>query len=334
MKGTGLFLGKFFPPHLGHVHAAEMGVALSDELWVAVCSLPGDAIPGTLRHAWMRELVPAAKVVHLGEVLPQTPAEHPRFYEVWAEALSRVAPRPDVVFASEDYGPAFAASLGARFVPVDPGRLGHRVSGTAARQDPFAVWDELPRPVRAHFALRVSIFGPESTGKTTLAEDLARRLGTVWVPEWARTYLEALPDRRAPVLSDLSDIVRGQIAAEDSLAKDARHVLVCDTDPLATVVWSETLFGAVDPEVRARASGRRYDLTLLCAPDVPWVKDDVRYLPEGGRAFFAQCEEELRRAGRPYVVVSGDFAARLETAERAVRELIRSRRSGATAAGP
>src|SRR5918912_2793574 len=140
----------------------------------------------------MRELFPGARVVHLTDENPQEPAEHPDFWRIWRDSLARVLPgRPDHVFASEDYGPKLAEVLGADFVPVDRAREVVPVSGTAVRADPMGNWQYLPDCVRPSFVRRVCVFGPESTGKSTLARDLARHFRTVAVPEYPRTLLEA-----------------------------------------------------------------------------------------------------------------------------------------------
>jgi HTH-type transcriptional regulator, transcriptional repressor of NAD biosynthesis genes len=303
----GLVLGKFMPPHAGHVYLCELARRYVDELSIVVSTMETEPIPGELRHQWMRELFPFDRVVHLTDINPQDPSEHPEFWSIWKASLERVLPwRPDVVFASEAYGATLAKVLGARFVAV--GRDLVATSGTAIREDPAGEWHHIPRCARPYFVKRVSILGPESTGKTTLARTLAREWGTVWVPEWARALLE----QRALEGLDWNEIVRGQIASEEALARDANRVLVCDTDPLATTVWADFLHAKVTSVTR------QYDLTLLTSPGVPWVADPVRYLPHGGDEFFARMEDALRLAGRPYVVLRGTFDERTDEARRAI----------------
>jgi NadR type nicotinamide-nucleotide adenylyltransferase len=319
---TGMLLGKFMPPHLGHVYLGEFAGRYVDRLTIVVCSLASEPIPGALRYQWMRELFPFDNVVHLTDDLPQEPGEHPDFWALWQAALQRVLPgRPDFVFASEEYGRPLAEVLGGRFVPVDIERAAVPMSGTAVRADPMRNWDYLPRCVRPYFVKRVCVFGPESTGKTTLARRLAEHFGTAWVPEYARTLLEAQQGRLEP--ADLPRIVRGQVASEDALARNARKVLVCDTDPLTTLVWSEVLYGAVDPYVGEQAEKRSYNLYLLLDVDVPWVGDVVRYLPEDRRGFFERCQEALESRGRRYVSLSGGWDERFARAVREVEQFIR-----------
>lgn len=317
----GLVLGKFMPPHAGHLYLVDFARRIADDLTVVVGSLATEPIPGALRLRWMRELYPDLRVLHLTDENPQEPAEHPDFWGIWRRSLERIldAP-PELVFASEGYGAPLAALFGARFVPVDLGRGALPVSGSAIRAAPFAHWRHLPRVVRPYFVRRVSIFGPESTGKSTLSAALARRYGGLAVPEYARTWLEC--QGREVIFDDIEMIARGQVAAEEALARAADRLLFCDTDPLATVIWSEVLFGRQAPAL-ARAAERRYDLTLLLDVDVPWVADPVRYLPDARASFFARCEGALVAAGRPARVLRGSWEARWQGACAAVDELVR-----------
>ncbi|HGG57580.1 MAG TPA: transcriptional regulator [Nannocystis exedens] len=319
----GLVLGKFMPPHAGHLFLVDFARRMVDELTVVVGTLGSEPIAGELRYRWMCELVPGSEVLHLTDENPQDPSEHPDFWGIWRRSLLRILPRrPDVVFASEPYGQRLAAELGASFVPVDLERQALPISGTAVRRDPWAYWQYLPACVRAHYVRRVSIFGPESTGKSTLAAQLARRYGTVAVPEYARTWLKS--QKHGCKLEHMELIARGQGAAEDALARVADHLLFCDTDPLATAIWSEALFAEVPAALmRMRVNDvRDYALAFLLDVDVPYIDDPVRYLPEKRQEFFERCAAELRRAGRSFVVLRGDWSARWSRACAAIDALL------------
>ena len=318
---TGMLLGKFLPPHYGHVYLGDFARHFVRELTIVVGTLKCEPIPGHLRYAWMQQLFPSVNVVHLDEELPQDPSEHPDFWQLWQNALQRILPyRPDVVFASEPYGQRLAEVLGGRFVPVNPDRSIRPASGTAVRADPYQHWDLIPPPVRAYYARRVCIFGPESTGKSTLTQNLATHFKTLAVPEYARTLLEWRHGQLDE--QDLPDIARGQAASEDALAPYANRIFFTDTDPLATCVWSDVLFGRTDPAITALAQSRHADLYLLTDIDVPWVPDVVRYLPEDRANFLARCEQTLIREGRRYVRISGSWEERLEKAVAAVSAII------------
>ena len=318
---TGMVLGKFLPPHLGHLYLVEFARAYVERLTVVVGTLANEPIPGALRHRWMRELFPDVHVVHLTDENPQYPEEHPDFWRIWKESLRRVLPEPpECVFASEDYGAPLAQVLGARFVPADIARGIVPISGTAVRSDPLAAWDYLPRCVQPYFLRRVCIFGPESTGKSTLTRQLAEAYRTRFVPEYARDYLE----RRAGEVrfEDMEPIARGQLASETALSRSANRVLFSDTDLLTTRIWSETLFGRCDAFVAAAAEAQRHDLYLLTDVDVPFVPDVIRYLPHRRAEFLERCRNALTSRARPHVLLSGSWEQRMATARAAVDALL------------
>lgn len=309
----GFLLGKFMPPHLGHVYCGDFAQSIADDVTVLVCSLDGDPIPGDLRYRWMARLLPDCRIRHLTDPVPQEPGESPDFWEIWREIVRRYHPEPiDFVLASEPYGHRLAEEVGARYVPVDPQRRAVPVSASDIRRDPFGHWRYLPDLVRAHFARRVCLFGPESTGKSTLAARLAAHFDTVVVPEYGRVHTDAFGTECSP--SDLLAIARGHIASETAAARQANRVLILDGDPVLTAVWSDMLCGGRDPWF---ADFRRLaDLYLLTDIDTPWVDDGTRYFP--GKAdrerFFAACRDELQARGARFVTLSGDFDRRFRTA--------------------
>lgn len=320
----GLILGKFLPPHRGHDYLFQFGRSCVDELVIVVATLAREPIPGELRHAWVQELAPYARVLHHTEENPSYPHEHPDFWELWTASLRRLVPETiDLVFSSEEYGEEFARRLGAQHVPVDPGRSQFQTSGTQIREDPWANWDYLPPCVRAYFALRIAIVGPESTGKTTLAEQLAERYRTLWVPEYARGFLDWRNARRESTQiclpEDIPFIARGQQASEDALARQCNRLLFCDTDLVTTAIWSRFFFQSESVETHDR-----YALTLLCDVDLPWVEDPQRDQPHRRQEFM-----ELFRQGyahRKPRIVRGLDAQRLRRAARYVGELLSSKK--------
>lgn len=312
------------PPHRGHQLLIEFGRRLVDELVIVVGSLPDEPIPGTLRHTWMQELYPDCQVLHLDAVLPQYPheaASEALFWRLWREHLQAILPwRPDWLFASEAYGQRLAAELGARFAPLDR-QLGLLpVSASAIRQQALQYWEYLPDCVRAYFTRRVCLFGPESTGKSTLAKELAAHFKTHYVPEYAQLLLSQ--QQGQIIEADMELVARGQLALEASLARQSRGLLFCDTDLLTSVLWSRELFGQASGWLVEKASEQSYDLTLLCSPDVPWVKDIHRLRPDNRQEFFERCKALLEQQRRSYVVLSGDWEQRWNQALAAVSQLI------------
>lgn len=170
---------------------------------------------------------------------------------------------------------------------------------------------------------RILILGPESTGKSTLAEKLAQHYAEPWVPEVARKYLEKLD--RPYTYEDLLLIGKRQLDLEDELAATAKQFLFCDTDLRVIQVWSQHRFGKVDPWVLKEIPRRTYDLILLCAPDLPWQEDPLREHPklEMRQQFFDLYQQLTQESGFPWVLISGETAERLSTAIEAVESLKR-----------
>lgn len=307
------------PPHAGHLHLCDFASAYADDLTIMVCSLSTEPIDGALRHAWMSELYPRARVIHWPHDIPQTPEDHPDFWPIWRAAVREIHPEPiDVVFASEPYGVKLAEVLGAEFVPVDPQRAAFPVSGTAVRADPFGNWAFLPAPVRAHYARRVCLFGPESTGKTTLTAALARQFQTSHAPEYGRTYTDYFGVDCTP--DDLLRIAAGQTAAIAAAARQSNRVMFTDTDAVMTAVWADMLTGGRPAELAGPLP--ICDLYLLCDIDAPWIDDGTRYFPDQSvrRAFMDRCRAELEARGARYHTLSGGWAERESDALSALAE--------------
>lgn len=162
---------------------------------------------------------------------------------------------------------------------------------------------------------RIALLGGESSGKSTLAEALAKRLDTLWVPEYGR---ELWVKRDGALdFEDLLHIGEVQVIREEKAAARARRFLFCDTTPLVTAFYSEALFGRVDPKLEELA-GRRYDHSLLCAPDFPFVQDGWREDDAFRHRQHDAYRAELIRTGQPFTPIEGPLEQRIEAAIRAL----------------
>ncbi|AUC85390.1 nicotinate-nucleotide adenylyltransferase [Polaribacter sp. ALD11] len=176
--------------------------------------------------------------------------------------------------------------------------------------------------------VKVVLFGPESSGKTTLSRHLARYYNTVWAPEFAREYLQDKwnNERKTCEKEDLLPIAIGQMKLENKLAKRADKILICDTDLLETKVYSEEFYGGfVDEKLNEAASKNTYDLYLLTYIDTPWEEDDLRDRPEQRLEMFTAFEKSLIANNRPYLLLKGDKKTRLKNATEAINKIIAHR---------
>jgi len=173
--------------------------------------------------------------------------------------------------------------------------------------------------------VKIVLFGPESTGKTTLSEQLARHYNTVWVPEFARNYLQQKwnNERKTCEHKDLIPIAIGQMKLENKLVKKADKILICDTDLLETKVYSEEYYGGfVDPELDKAAMQNQYDLYLLTYIDTPWEADDLRDRPEQRQEMFDAFENTLKKFNRPYILLKGGMKTRFHNAIKAIDKIV------------
>lgn len=174
--------------------------------------------------------------------------------------------------------------------------------------------------------LRIAVYGPESTGKTTLTQRLAEHFGEPWAPEYVRGFWDEHAGKI--VAADLDAIARGQIAGEEAAAARARRMVFCDTELLTNVIWADLLFPGQCPAwVRAEADRRSqaFALYLFCDTDQPFVPDPQRCFPEAaGRAMCRKLwRETLASRGLPCVEIRGDWVKRFHAAVAAVEACLR-----------
>jgi nicotinamide riboside kinase len=154
---------------------------------------------------------------------------------------------------------------------------------------------------------KIVITGPESSGKTTLATQLAARLNTIHVPEFARTYLTWLG--RPYQNSDLTAIFNGQIAWEHWYASKANEYLICDTDWTVMDIWRRDR-GLTGVPVSQQSP---WHLAVLCTPDFDWQPDPLREHPTQRWDFFQRYQQLLEQQGWPFLIVAGSVQLRLQT---------------------
>jgi NadR type nicotinamide-nucleotide adenylyltransferase len=348
-----LVLGKFYPPHAGHHYLIRAAARESDRTTVAVLAASVESIPLADRVYWLAaEHWADPGVTVLGDI-----DDHPidlHDSAVWdlhitvvRSVLARRAmadgepasARVDVVFSSADYGPELARRLDAEHVAVDPDRGQYPVSGTAVRADTPRHWRWLAASTKAGLAARVVVVGAESTGTTTLSEQLAQHYQTRLVVEHGRVHTErklavehalakisgrALPDLESLVwtVGDFVEVARQQAILEDEAAAHSGPILVCDNDPWAATIWCERYLGETHDEVTRAVGDRKPAMYLLTDHvGVPFVQDGWRDGEHRREWMTARFIQGLRERGVPWVLLSGSREHRLRRAIRACERM-------------
>jgi len=173
---------------------------------------------------------------------------------------------------------------------------------------------------------KIVIIGPESTGKSTLCEQLAQHYDSIWCPEFAREYL--LTNGIKYSYDDLLTIAKGQLALEDEYASLIHHTkpLFIDTEMYVMKVWCEFAFEKCHRFILEQIIERKYDLYLLCNTDLPWTEDKLREYPdiEPRNRLFHIYKDNLMNQSVPWVEISGDYEQRLQKAIAAVDIILNS----------
>ncbi|WP_432222387.1 DUF4301 family protein [Flavobacterium sp. TMP13] len=178
--------------------------------------------------------------------------------------------------------------------------------------------------------LKIALFGPESTGKTTLAKQLAAFYKTEWVPEFARDYLQEKWEENGHICvsDDLLPIAYGQMQLENERLQSAHQYLFCDTNLMVTKVFSEIYYGFCDPALNEAAVEHEYDLFFLTNIDVPWEKDDIRDTDEGRETVFSVFKDTLIQFNKPFITISSNKEERLKKATRIISDLTEAKEMG------
>jgi NadR type nicotinamide-nucleotide adenylyltransferase len=169
--------------------------------------------------------------------------------------------------------------------------------------------------------IRVCLIGPQSTGKTELAQLLASHFGAEWVPEFAREY--ALANPRELTIDDVEPIARGQMDGES--AAEGAPLVILDTDLISTVVYARHYYSACPDWIERAARARSADLYLLMDVDTPWTDDPARDSADKRQELFARFHVALQEFGVRFHVIRGDWKERERVAREAIDSLLSSR---------
>lgn len=181
---------------------------------------------------------------------------------------------------------------------------------------------------------KIVVEGPESTGKSTLCEQLAKHYDTLWCPEYAREYL--LAHGTNYTYDDLLTIAKGQLALEEEyIGKALKNweeknsklkipLLFADTNMYVMKVWCEYVFGKCHPYILDKIAERKYDLYLLCNIDLPWIKDELREYPDlkSRQELFGIYKNILINQNVPWTIVSGNYEERLLMAIKSIDDTL------------
>ena len=318
----GLVIGKFMPVHAGHISLIEFAAAHCDELIVSMSYKHDDPIDESLRFNWLKEIFKTSNSIKIEKVednFDDETLELEARTKRWAEFISIRYPPINKVFSSESYGEPFARHLGATHVEFDLSRKYFPVSATLIREHPFQYWQFLPKVVRPYFVKKICFYGPESTGKSTMAKKMAEKFATEFVPEVAREFVTSNVFKP----EDISRIAFEHYKRIQDATKIANKFLLCDTDAITTEIYSQHYLNTVPQIVFDLEQKVKFDLYFLFDIDVEWVADELRDLGNQREHMFQVFKNELEKRQIPFLLVSGNYETREHFVSQKLNELLK-----------
>ena len=307
----GLVIGKFMPIHKGHIALINFALANCDEVIVSMSFTITDPINSDLRCGWIKEIFKNNSKISIQSVKDDFDQEDLPWsgrIKIWAEFISRKFPSINVIISSEEYGPLLAKQLGITHLFFDPQRIQFPVSASKIREKPFHYWDFIPIEVQPYFVKKICFYGPESTGKSTMAKRMAEYFKTDWVPEVAREIVTS----NDFTIDDIIKIGHAQTNRILEKTKTANKILFCDTDLITSQIYCRHYLKEVPPVLFELEQQTKYDLYFLFEPDVPWVADGLRDIGDRERRIemFEVFKMELDKRNITYTLVKGNWEAR------------------------
>jgi NadR type nicotinamide-nucleotide adenylyltransferase len=167
--------------------------------------------------------------------------------------------------------------------------------------------------------IRIAITGPESSGKTTLSQALAEHYNIVYIPEYARVYLEKTKGEYNQ--ADLDLIAKGQLK---NILSSEFSINICDSDFSVLEIWSQYKYGNVSDLICEFVKKDLFDLHILCTPDMPWETDPLRENPDNRDQLFELYKRSLSNYDKPFIVVSGTHKKRVEQSLEKIERLLKN----------
>lgn len=324
MYKKGLIFGKFMPVHTGHLALIDFAATHCQHLVVSMSFTPNDPITPALRFAWLQEIFKNRPEIEVVQELDDFHDDSLPLWEatkLWAAFIRSRFPEIEVFFCSETYGEPLSLHLSLPCVYFDKARQQVPVSATQIRANPFDYWAFIPAVVRPYFVKKICLYGPESTGKSTLSEALAQHYNTTFTPEVARKMLIS----NDFTIDDIITIGEAQTQEVITQTRLANKLLFCDTDLITTQIYARHYFGEIPAQLVHLERQIQYDYYFLLAPDLPWEADNLRDLGHRREEMFDIFKNELDIRQLPYQVVKGSWQERFEAIKQTVNQLFHSR---------
>lgn len=328
----GMYGGSFNPLHIGHVRCMIQAANMCEKLIIVISSgVNRNEVDVRLRYRWVYQLtkhLPDVRIFILEDTAPSKGDYTEDYWKSDADKVKEFAGEPiDAVFCGSDYD---ENSFWGKCYPEAELIIFPRdgISSTELRRDMYGHWDWLPSVVKPHYVKKVLLIGSESTGKSTLTQNLALHYNTTFMEEAGRDISERSGTDMLMIPQDFTDILLTHKQRELEQIQRADRVFFEDTDCLITQFYLDFLEGKDKERNAALADAiarlNEYDLILFCEPDVKFVQDGDRseVIAADREKYSRKIKELYRSRGFDFVSLSGSYQQRYEKAVQLVDGLL------------
>ncbi len=328
---VGMYGGTFDPFHLGHLDCILQAASLCESLFIVMSVAKNRSeIPWKVRYRWLYTITKHLSNVSIITLTDESESKATYSQKMWDRdakiVKDKIQQKIDIVFCGSDYD---QTSFWNVCYPESELYIFQRneINSTQIRQNPYLHWDWLPRVVQPWYVKKVLIMGGESTGKSTLTQNLALRFNTNFLEETGRDISVRSGSDKLMLDEDFTEILLRHKLREMEFVKQSRCVLFVDTDALVTEFYLSFLQQhSLENERLAQAISalNRYDLILFLMPDVPFVQDGTRngVIEADREKYSQQLMDLLDRYHAPVQVLRGDYQTRYMTAVKLVNTLL------------
>lgn len=277
---TGIFIGKFLPPHRGHLTSILTAYTMCDQLYIVLCNRADYYIPWQKRKQWLSQELQNFENIKIVVVDESNIPPYPNGWNEFCDLVSKKVPgQIDFIFGGETQDAAeYEKRLNAKYILLHPNHSAWPISGTQIRDEPYKYWDYIVGSARPDFVQKILITGTESCGKTTLTKMLAKIYNTSWSEEVGRYYAQRYLGGDETIFTDedFARIAHLQYECDYDAMRNANKICFFDTDAVATNYYSQLYMGHKNKRVESFIKKNSYDLVFIMTPSVKWVDDGQR----------------------------------------------------------
>jgi HTH-type transcriptional repressor of NAD biosynthesis genes len=317
--------GKFLPFHKGHEGMINFALTKCDFLTVLICCSDKENILSETRKNWIETTFNSSQKIevrvfnYLEDELPNTSVSSVDVSKIWSKRFKEIFPDYKLVVTSEKYGDYVASFMDIKHISYDIPKQFYPVSATNIRNDIFSNWKFLPKSVKSYFAIKIVILGTESTGKSTLCENLSKHFNCSMVKEAGR---DLIANSSSFDFNDLN-LVANEHAKRIDLELDGNSpLIIIDTDIHTTMSYANFIFNKELKVNNSIHNSNKADLYLYLNNDVEYIQDGTRLSETERNLLDLSHRNILKEKKVPVVNISGDWETRFNKAKEHINNIL------------